>query len=117
MYDGFNRIAAAGIIKPGEKYVLLRDSDDVEEIPFLHIIMDAEGLVVTIMMALYMTYGKRMELGRIIGIKSDLQDRHIIRLSCENKKEGNRIVVELVLARLLPFHEAFAKMLAIFGLE
>lgn len=27
------------------------------------------------------------------------------------------IVVELILARLLPFHEAFGKMLAVFGLE
>ena len=112
-----DRIAIAGIIKPGETYVIIKEDDEAEEITFFHAICDEEGLIAALHLNLHILYGKKLEMRRILGVKSLVKDRHIIQLLCFDKNEGKDVMSEFILVRLLPVDELFRRVMGTLGLE
>jgi hypothetical protein len=113
----FDRIAIAGVIKPGETYVIIKEDKESEEVTFFHAICDEEGLIAALHLNLHILYGKKLEMRRILGVKSLVKDRHIIQLLCFDKNEEKGITLEFILVRLLPVGELFARVMGTLGLE
>ena len=112
-----DRIAIAGIIKPGETYVIIKEDNEAEEITFFHAICDEDGLIAALHLNLHILYGKKLEMRRILGVKSLVKDRHIIQVLCFDKNEGKDVMLEFILVRLLPVAELFRRVMGTLGLE
>jgi hypothetical protein len=117
MSEVLDRIAISGVIKKGETYVIMKEDKESEEVIFPNAIYDDEGLIVALLIILHILYGKKLVLHRILGVKSLVNDRHIIALLCFNKIEEKDIVVEFTLVRLLPVSELFSRVMGSLGLE
>ena len=117
MSEALDRITVSGLIKPGDTYIIMKADQEEPELTFLQAVRDGSELIAALSIVVHILYGKKLEMRRILGVKTLIGGKYLLQLLCYDKKEEKSRIREFVLTRLLPVHEAFRLVMGTLGLE
>lgn len=117
MGEALDRITVSGLIKPGDTYIIMKADQESPELTFLQAVRDDSEVITALTIIVHILYGKKLEMRRILGVKTLVGGKYLLALLCYDTREEKCVIREFVLARLLPVHEAFRLVMRTLGLE
>ncbi len=108
MNSKFDGVSTAGIIKPGDLYIIYEQADrgwDPGPIEFIYAIRKDEDILAALDMELSIVMAEYYELKRFVGVTKISDDCHEFRMFIHDKEDDKDREWSLYLHRITPFEE------------